>query len=561
MKRIVIAALAAMLLGGCSLKMPETGKGNNTAKTNENVFEAKVGGETVPKGNNAIYDKGGVKVTFDTDASIPVLTVSNSSSKTLTLGSAYASADGVVRDISLEADSVAPGSISEIPLDDIKNVGTLRTRFYLSDEDFHFIEDSLSEPVEITVSGTAYLPSKQLYTIVHDDDNVKLGLCKVTYREDTNRVRLTLYAENKTDTDVFLTAAETECDHKDYYSYFSTALPAKASSVFTITASTRNNTLSPGDLNSITFSLKGNQLGAYFGSTGNGSETPVFETGKITLKLPKKGRPERIVPDSIVQRMTPEEYKAEVFEDEDLTELPLYGDKPEVCEDANVLSEFLFAALGTESSGVQYVSLHFRVQNKLNKQITFSPIGTLNGATADFSCYNSIGPMTEDYIEVTCSLLPEEVGGPFSDALVWFDYNYDDGSIDNSSYIGSTGGARIICAEELSRPGVPKGVKQIYSDDNCELYLLETNTEGERPYIAVYALNKSDKLIEVSMRSDEVYIWGTLQMFKGTYTARAMSVYRIDGEKVTEKDIRNLKINAEVSDADGVLISKGEGSL
>ena len=569
MKRIIIAAMlsAALLFSGCS--MPQTGKGNKADSSAESsVTEIGIkgsDGQTVPISETVIYDRCSVKVTSPgMYGKFPMLTVENGSDKNIKLASSYVSADGVLRsDINISTDVIPAGGKTNISVEGLSGVCSMRTRFFLTDEDYKTLDNSLSDPIEFTLSGKLSLPAKQLYSVLYEDERVLLGLYGVTYREDSNRVTLNLYGKNKTDSDFVLSASNAECDPEDYYALMNALLPAGASGQITMRASTRNATLSAADLDSITLALGFTALEDYYNFSELG-KTEYSDT--FTIHLPKSGRPEVVIPDKIESTMTPEEYIAETTSSDDITPITLIGDSDLLYEDDNVLAELVLAATDYGSSGTEYCSLHFRVQNKLQKQIVLQPYGVLNGATVEFFGSSGIKPMTEQYMEVTCAIDDKEIFGALSDVILRFDYGYDDGAFDDSSYLGTTDTFVIQCAEELSRPGVPKDAKQIYSDDNCDLYLLSTekNDTYNSIDLNVYAVNKSNKIIRVYADSEVsgLTIYKSLALLRGTYTVGMLRVNTFDeSAELTADTVKDMKILVTVSDSEGNTLSSGEGKL
>lgn len=566
MKRILMLLTALLIFSGCSLKIPKTGRGKTDAGNDSAVQQIGIkgsNGQDVPLNEAVIYDLCGVKVTSPgVNGNSPTLNVKNGSDRSVMLCSAYMAADGTLRsDLGISTDLIPPGGNSNITMEGLSGICSLKTRLYLKDENYSVIEGSLSDPIEFTLSSKLTLQPKQLYTLVYEDDKLLLGLRSVSYREDSNRVTLYLYAKNKTDKDLGIYSEDVECDHSDYYATLVELLPAGSSGVLTMRASTRNATLSPSQLDSVSMALSYCSIEEYFGFTGlDSSDT----TERFTLKLPMSGRPENVIPDTIESTLTPDEYIADVTSSKDLVVLPLLGNYQRKYENDSICAELVLAALSTGSSGARRCSLHFRVQNKLDKQIRLAPIGVVNGGTANLYTSGGIKPMTEQYIEVTSAAIDESITGSFTDAALRFEYYYDDGSYDESSYLGTSDIFVVQCAETLSRPGVPQGAKQIYSDDNCDLYLLgiEKDEEYDRLEMNVYAVNKTDEIIIVSAMADEFTAARSLTMFGGSYIAGSFMLYSFDPDiTLTPEYTEGMDIAVQVYDIDGNILSEGEGRL
>ena len=564
MKRILLVILAALLFCGCSFKLPQTGKGNKEENTESAVQQAGIkdsNGQNIPITEAVIYDRCGVRLTSPgmvDDA--PRLTVTNSSDKTVKLISAYVSADGTVRsDIYISTDYIEPGSTGDVSIEGLSNVCSLKTRLMLEDESYNIVEGSLSDVIEVTLSDKLYLPAKQLYTLIYEDDKLLLGLCDVNYRDDSNRVTLKFYLRNKTDKDLWISARDVTCDHADYSATMSTVLPAGTDGSFSMRATTRNSTISAADLDSISMSIEMRSLEDHF-------DPKDYDTGekteRFTVRLPKTGRPETVIPDRIESTVAPEEYISEITGSGRITPLPVMESSDLLYEDENMTAELVLTALGVSDGGSKYCSLHFRVQNKLQKQIKLAPVGIINGATFKLYSGSGIKPMTEQYIEITSAELDESIIGSFSDISMRFEYYYDDGVYDESSFIGATEPFSVRCSDTLSRPGVPEGADKLYSDENCELYLLgiEKDEDYGRLDLNVYGVNKSDKPIAVSLSSTDVTIIKTLPMFAHTYACGKFSIYSF-GDELTPDSLKGISLTVQVQDLNGELLSEGEAKL
>ena len=567
MKRIIPVLLAVLLLCGCSFKLPQTGKGNKEQTDDSAVQQAGIkdsNGQNIPLSGAVIYDRCGVRLTSPGMADdAPRLTVTNSSDKTVKLISAYVSADGTFRsDIYISTDYIEPGSTGDVSIEGLSNVCSLKTRLMLEDESYNIVEGSLSDVIEVTLSDKLYLPPKQLYTTVYENDKLLLGLCGVTYRENSNRVTLSLYAKNKTDEDFCISTSEVTCDHPDYFSTLTAVLPAGTEGRLSMIASTRNSTVSPSELDSISMSLLIKSVERYFRLSDDEEET----TGKFTVKLPKTGRPETVIPDTIESTVTPGEYISEVTASGRITPLTVIESSDTLYEDENITAELVLTAMNTSSDGKKHCSLHFRVQNRLKKQIKLAPVGVINGATFPLYTGSGIKPMTEQYIEVSSAVLDESIMGSFSDASLRFEYYYDDGVYDESSYIGATAPFSVRCSETLSRKGVPENAEKLYSDDNCELWL--TGTQKDDTYncirVNVYAVNKTETAITLyaNSTSDDAYLTGSLGMLRNTYTLGTLKVYPYNTEEeVTPDIIKGLSFRVQVNDINSELLSEGEVRL
>lgn len=566
----VTVIIAALLLCGCSLNVPKTGKGNAdedaSADAKETVVGIKTGGRESVGGGNVVYENSGVKVTMAGFADdVLTLTAENTSDKELSLRSAYIAADGVALEDRYVSEQLRGGERTDITL---SGAGMCRMtmRLFLSEEESNqTVEGSLSDTIEFTFSDKLSLHGKELYTVVYSDDKLKLGLKDVSYRDDSSTVKLKLYAENHTDEDLCILGSDIVCDHEDYYSSLMFFIPAGGRCSPVMRASTTNGTLSAADLDSISFSVRAIPLGDYL-ADGYYTDDELFKTDTVQLRLPKANRPEKIIPDTVQIGRTADEVRQEMLEDERTVMLPApqSSDSLSFAGDGIEL-EYLFGAqaeIGTET----YVSLCFRCRNTLQKQITLSPAGVVNGATAGLYCYESVAAMTEDTVTVSCHM-PAQYLSSFTDAAVWFEVYYDDGRYDENSYITGTDAFRIVCSDSSAGLTPPKDAKTVYSDDNVEIKYVGIEENDVYSLISFFAVNKSDKNISVSAKvpddaAENYRIVGKLYMFAGTCTFDTLPVSSSDsGSQLTEKNVGGLGLWFTVTDSEGNELSSGQGVL
>ena len=566
----VMSALIMLILSGCSLDMPNTKKKTESG-TDDDLYTIGIkndiggGGTTAEQG--VIYDRCGVKFTLDSVNTLPLnFTVTNNSGKNVSLYSLYTAEDGTVsNDLDIKLTDIENGGIKTLTVPVTSGVSTIRTRLYLVDENYMYIEDSLSDPIELTVSDKLYLQTKPLYTLIYDDKDIKLGLKKVSYRDDSNVVRLTLYAENKTDKDIYLTGRNMRCVHEDFYATFAAAVPAGGRSDFYMRASTSNNTISAADLDSIAFSLEATDIATAL--TYENTNT-IISTDELVIELPKNGRPEKVIPDTVDDSMTPAEYLENLMEEKELSSIPdPIGSADLSYEDEDISVEYIGGLFEVNDEDLLDLYFCFRCTNRLEKQIELEPFGSFNGATVSFYCSGQVPPMTQEYFYVEASSIYSMLFLNFSDAHISFNASYDDGHNDDSSFIKTIGPFDIVISEKLYRPEIPEDSKLLFSGKTCDVYYSgnKYNERYNRLDVYFYTVNKSDKTINmyISVPNDsDLWLMQGATVYAGTdYAERATLRYLKDDKTVSEDVIKGVKLGITVTDTDGNPLETGEGSI
>lgn len=563
----VLLCAALLLLSGCSLNLPQTGKGD---------LDDSSGGEFIVGINNGIndpsteqgviYDRCGVKIRLaEIQNMVARFTYENTTDQLLRLYDLYTAADGtVMSDMSLTGIELKPNSgVQELTTLKISGISTFRIKLYLCSEDYVTIEDSIAEPVEITFSDKLRLPSKRLYTLIYDDSNVKLGLQGVSYKEDSQVVTLDLYLENKTDKDLVCYTLGAECVHEDYYASFNCAVPAKGRNDCRMRASTSNNTIFPSDLDSITFKLVGVEADNYLRL---GKDT-LFLAEDLTILLPKAGRPSYEIPDTIETKMTPAEYLRSATNDGDLPYLPALKNSTDtlIFDDGQVYLEYIGGYQEPLDDGLNDYYFCFLCRNQLKKRIKLEPYGILNGGTADFYGNYGIAPMTEEYFAVSGDSFDPGLFKQLSDVHLRFDVRYDDGKYDGSSFITSTEVFNMLFGDEPYRPGVPEGAKLLCSDDSCDIYLLKQDYSEsmERLRFYLYAVNKTDNFFRITAEAPSIEgssVTGSVGIYSGTTGTGSIYLRNPEGH-LSESDAEGLTLKFTVSDANGDPVTALEGTL
>ncbi len=568
MKRLMILLplLIAAMLCGCSLDMPKTGKGNadsTSSQEKSSIVGIKTGGQENAADSQVIYESSGVKISVLGFAKNQLdLTAENTTGKDYRLRSVYVAADGAALS-NISVDQELPANAKTDFSFSAPGICKLSARLFLTDDSSEMITGSLSDTIELTLSDKITLQPKQLYKVLYSDENFKLGFKQATYRDSSNTVRIELYAENLTDKDIYLLSGETVCDHEDYTASVRCFIPAKCSSSIMMRAYTGNSTISAADLDSITFSLTGFPLEYYYNEVYTDSLPVLFTTDTITLTLPREGRPEVTVPETMQYAGDLSEYRAEVLDGDGITEMPdVLDGSTKSCEDGNVLLEYLFG-FEREYAGEKVWCFAFRCQNKLQKQIRLGPVGAVNGATVPFSCLDTVKAMTEEYVLVMCYSDLYELTPEVTDVTMWFEVNYDDGHYDETSYIGSTSAVKLAYSDKLIRPDPPEDAKLVYSDALCELWLIKAEDTESGPDLLMYARNLSDELISVTVSSDDgnCYFSGSIPMFRSTYCVTTLRMRSFSDTTPTAQTLEGLNIHITVSDTDGEALSYSEAKL
>lgn len=560
MKRLaVLIAAAAMLLCGCDT--PETGKpgaNNNTAQPAAVTYSITPSSDKPAPEADIVYDRSGVSLKYKgTSGSTLIFEASNSNSFAVTLRSIYTQADGFGGQsiwVRLEANETA--EVEFTPNKEYSAApGVVKMRLYFYDENYKLIEDSISDVITLNLSKQMTLHADPLYTLICDTESVKLGLVRVQYRDDSNSVRLTLFAVNKTDKDLSLAASNTVCDHPDYTASFDISIPAHGKSKFNMLALTSNETLSAAELDSITFDLMTSPaVEALKYDTTNS-----VRTENVRISIPKEGRPEAVIPDTVQETDPFEEFiENELDEDEILiggiSSVPAF-------EDENVRIEYAGAAVNSISEPT-FCRFFFKCTNKLSKQIALNPIGVYNGATAEFKCSDDVSAMSEKYISVRYSLPKSGILGPLTYSNIKFTVKYDDGHRD-SEVLSVSDMFPLSFSEEPFKPSAPAGAKQVYSDGNCELYLVSADDSEKKIKLELFAVNKTKQAITVYPdMTAKGSLFGSIDLLPGTCAADTLSVWDMDDTvQLTAKDLEGTALNVTVYDTDGNILSEGEGSL
>lgn len=551
----LMITLCAAALAGCST--PKSGKPNSTNSSasagqvmvTPSLDGAEQNGQEISFSGDGtlLYDKCGVKLTLtfaESGSSTLLLSAENTSDKNYTLRSMYVMEGDVMYVepqslwIPLQSGETS-GSSLELPLKD----GILRMKLYLTGEDFSVVEDSISDTIAIEKSSLRKLKPSPLGLPVYEDDSVKLILAETWYQEDSNEVDLVLAAYNKTDEDLYLRSLSSVCEHSDYRFRFGGYVPANSLTYIFAKTNTTNKTLTPAELQSITFTLSKYAADEYL--LNSFTAEPLDEIKGVRIDRDRSKDPEVIVPQEITEKGSRDDLISELLED-GFTELPEPEDGDLVFENESVRIEYITGSQG-EYSGSAMCMLGFRFTNKLGKQIRLEAFGMVNGATAEFYDSISLPPMTEDY-EAVCYDMPDpERFGSFADAEIMFMVGYDDGHNDESSFICSTDKMKIVTGKRADTSGALEGAEKLYSDDDCELWLIGKRLGGKTAYLTLYALNKTDSPAQMYIydNSEDIYFFGAVDILPKTYCVTIKRLRSLTDSDLTDEDIAALALEIE----------------
>ena len=565
MRRLLVCAAAVcLLLSGCT--MNKGGRNDDTEEkaTTTISINPSTESEIADTGSDILYDRCGVTVrATGYNGKALTLTFTNSSDKELSPETLYIEKDGFCESGDyLYVPDLSPGATETAEIDGLDGVGTLKLRFYLSEE-YNFVENSLSDVISVGLDRYSTLRSQPLTIPVYEDDRLKISLSQVSYRESSNRVSLSLIARSKTDEDLLLISKNVRCVHEDYFATLSGFLPAKGQAEFRMIALTSNATLGAEALDSITMGLTAYKADDYIKDPYSDELAPLFETEEMTVALPGYGRPENEVPTQLTEAQPLSEFRSEVLSDSSLTEFaPVYADS---FSDENAKLDFCFAAKETSDSRTRY-HFYFKAANLLDKQIKLVPYGIFNGATASFVCSSSVPAMTEEYVDIRCDLLPDTLLGDLTDAELMIEPRYVDGHDDDSSRIGYTGGIRLAFANKPYRAADPAPEQMLLSDAGVTVYatgVMEIN--DTRSALKLFIKNETAAPVYVhvyTVDDDSLYsFYGYVLAYSGTLSEGTVSLYSDDDTAPTAEDIDGLKVTVFTQTTDGDTISSGEGVI
>ena len=566
MKRILAAAAAFLMLTGCA-DTPKTGRGKSddddskAAVTTLSIVPS-VEGETAE--GDVLYDRCGVTVrAAGFNGSTLTLSFTNSSGREYSPEMLYVEKDGFCDSKDAPyVQSVASGETVTADIDGLEGVGTVKLRMFLN-EDYSCVEGSLSDVISVGLNKYITLRSRPLTIPVYEDDRLKISLEEVIYRETNNRVSIKVTARNKTADDLMIVSGSESCVHEDYFASLTGYLPAGAATELTMLALTSNATLSPEQLDSITFTLSAYKAEDYVADPYSDSLKPVFETEEMTLTLPGADRPVTEVPQQLAEAQPLSEFRSEVLDNNDFREFAaLYADS---CSDENLRLEFCFAAKDTSDTRTRY-HFYFKAANLCDKQIKFVPYGIFNGATVGYSCSDSVPAMTEEYIDVRCDLLPETNLGDLTDAELILEVRYDDGHDEDSSRVCFTDTVKLAFANEPYRAPDPDGERMILSGEGVSVYTLGARElYSSRSGLDLFVRNETggNVYIYISSADDSspCSFYGYVTAYPGTVTEGTVSVYSDISEAPTAEDIDGTKVTVMAETSDGEVITSGEGVI
>lgn len=548
-KLLFVCIAAVMLLCGCDT--PKSGKPGSTDPASDQLdVTPSVDSEGQTDGG-IIYDRCGFRLRLSESSqynSLLTLEAENTTDKELTFTSVYIQDGDVLTSVSQSVYlSVDPKSTEKTELTLHKSMGTLKMKFYLLDEDLNYVEGSLSEQITISNHGKKELSGIPLGRPVYEDDKIKLIYTGAEYNGKNNRVRPSLYAINKTDSDLYLRSVSSECIHKDYRFSMNSYLPAGSQADITATASTSNATLSPSELDQAAFRLLVYNADDYI---RNDDCEPIIDTKDPLIRIPKDGRPETEIPTEVTRAEAFEDYTARILRNREYTELPTprEGIGTKVL-DGDVSLEY---AAGYElvRNDNTYCYLCFKCTNRLSKQIAFSADGSINGFTSDFYSTASVAPMTETYISIYCEMPFVEIFGHCADVSLSVKARYDDGHFNEDSVISSVTDAEFSFGDRVDFSDKLKKYQPLLSDSSCELRLLGFKKIGSYMRALFFAQNKTPEKLTVMItpKDDRYSIMKRYFLEPDSYTVLDPMLFSsgTDSDEITIDDVKTLEFETKV---------------
>ena len=565
-KIIVMFLLTTMLvLAGCS--MPETGK-KKTSSDSGSEDRITIKGDGIHNSDTGtggtVYDRGGVTVQLlRQEKESLVFSVTNNSGRTVTVKDVYIMADGETTDENFSSGELADGETGETEMYVAENTGSITMRLYQYDAEYNDVKGSMSDPITITFHSKVSLSQKHLYSKLIDNENITLGFKRVQYIPNRCNVRVFIYVRNKTDKDVVLMTSEEECSHPDYRAGFRQILPAGSESEMLVLAYSSNNTLNGSELDSISMQVDAYSLEDYF--EGKDDLKQIFQVGRITIDLPREGRPERVIPETIQEEEPVSDFVSRQREEDHIYELPdAAANSGAVYEDDNFRAEYVYGDAVSNGDGSTNISMWCLCTNKTDKPVSIIDDCRVNGYDVDCYSRDSIGAMTQRYISVDTDV-PDSIGS-FSFSEIVMKVYYDTGVHNEDSLVCETDVMKIKSPDVPDTLEVPKGAKQVYSDDKCEVYIMDrsldnkTNTE----LLNAFMVNKTDKYILTALTVKEKQpftIAGHLSAYGGSSGAGYLRLLAYDDDSKIPDDLSGIKVDVSAIEQDGSFVTGGEGAL
>lgn len=559
---VVSVCISALMLCGCDT--PKSGKPGAADQSGPGKMglsftpsieseEQKEEPTSFSAGKGLIYDRCGFRLVI-TDNVLENAQLNlrgeNTTDKKLILRSVYIQEGDM---LSASAQSlkmtVNGGESKDATLSLPKSKGSLKMKLYLLDEGRNYVEGSLSETITVTAYQKKVLHQAYTGIPVYEDDKLKLTYTGATYRNDSDTVKLGLYAVNKTDKDIYIGSWKAECVHEDFYFSFKGYIPANSEAEIKATATTLNRTIGAGALDSVSFDLRVFDCDdiVKVGTSAN----ELFMVEGLNIKLAEAGKPEKVIPDTVTEAESLEE----VLVDLDYSSYAVLPDTIEgstINSSANGIDAVFLGGLEGAVDGSGEGILIFKVTNNLQKPIAIEAEGTINGMTADLGCYDSVDAMKIKYLPVYFDMADTDTFGKFADCKVKFIIRYDDGH----RYDGES----VICTlPEMSfnvreRKDVTEAINKfpiLYSDENCDVRVVGYNS-GDSIAFCFCALNKTDRRLKVDIEPErtDLHIYESIDLLPETYAVKTVTVYVSKETDKSTIDIGTLKLNCNIYFAD-----------
>lgn len=558
----MIASFCASALMLCGCDTPKSGKpgaaGQNDRDNSGLSFVPSVENEaqkaepvSFSDGDGLLYDRCGVKVkaagSVITNAQIGI-TAENSTDRKVYLRSVYIQEgdilDGTAQNLRMTIDGKSNNQ-AELSLP--KSRGSLKMKLYLLDENRVYIEGSLSDTITVTAYQKKKLHKAYIGIPVYEDDKIKLTYTGAKYKDDSDSVNIGLYAVNKTDKDIYISSSNSVCVHDDFSFSMGSYIPANSEAEITGHAVTTNHTIGAGALDSITFNMQVFDADERI-KEGYASTEPILKTDPLTVTLSQEGKPETVVPDRITEAETLSEVVSDIWDDS-------YSPIPDPSEDSIVhcaQSGIEVTCLGgfepkdgSDGEGCLIV----RVKNTLDKPVTLDPIGTVNGGTMEFMCYEKVGAMQIKYVPIYFTLIDTKLFGCFSDCTLSFDVRYDDGHLyDDESAVCKTPPLDLKIRERVDINGNIASVAPLHIGEDYEVRMVGYTTGGKASF-CFFVLNKTDRPINVNVEPErtDLHLYSGIRVLPNTYAVKQIMLFANSGTDISQEDLKNLKLVCSMS--------------
>ena len=569
---ILTAALCAVMLASCSSRPENKVRPSSTVVQNENTYT--VNGETDVTINDQhlIATVAGVELRLSAFGEQNfAIYAKNTADSDRTVRSCYVEADSVVYNhTSLSSGYLSPGEETTMSCSFPKDVSpsTLRMRFYALDENHNVDSGSLTDVIEVQRGGSDLLEPRFPAESIYSDENLDVMLTKYESSGDDARAELCL--KNKTGQELFITRNSYFLEPDGLKGSIYCFVPADATAYTDLELT--GSSLDLEALPYIKLELDGYKLEQYFGDDGG---EPVFTTESIFIPLTTDDPKDASVPEADTDPQPTEtvddikEYNAALGMSELIPlSVTLDGGEPssEIC-DGKLKSEYVYTAFrdGEDNETGDMAVVYFKLTNLSDNRWEATSVSAVNGLSFPSNDLNpTIAANSADYImaEIPLGGFDEVVGGVTDISIRLNFFCFSDGET------ASAGPFELEFSKEKHDFDPAENGKVIYEDDNATLYELAVRDRGYRVTVSLYAENKTDKALvlsldEKSIDTESLWLVGAvcqLPAGKACYS----EVHLVDlngGTDVSTDMIKGHELEIALYDSDYNIVSEGEAKL